>query len=258
MGGTTSTAKAKEATPLVDESKDASFSARRSAEELVADVQSGQDALGSIIKQVSRRNEKLDRFFHCCNGVGFECADRNRVLVMLLASLVGAAVFATSFCGMMGLFPTSLDTLPWARFDGADVNLGTIGWWVCGTSLDCFGTFFSEANTDLFSPPFVQLCFEHANASCTEGDSACACRSFIDHKLNTVAVSHADWTLNQWGLCFFPDDVWVAKAIEFGNKASPDPVEAHAGGPFGGTCRCAARCVLLCPAVPGTLSMLAD
>jgi hypothetical protein len=54
----------------------ATVAAKADANKVLHDVKDGQDALGSIVKVVGRRNRRLDVVLHMCNTVGFAWAVR--------------------------------------------------------------------------------------------------------------------------------------------------------------------------------------
>ena len=215
-----------EGTPLVAEAS-ISFTGDASAavSEIVTDVTSGQDGLGSIVKQVSKRHAGCDTFFHAFNHIGFDLFERHRIKVMSLAILIGCAVFATALCGFMGLFPFYLDTLPWAIFNDARVNLHYLSWWVCPSGIDdleCNARFLSPNNTKLWEhlgPIAIDMgpwpsCapFDRANPSLD--DYSCAVTALLSSERPITTVS---WHMNQWGLCAFANEGWVeSRGVEVG------------------------------------------
>ena len=96
------------------------------------DILSGQDGLGSVVKVLSARSARVDRFFHCLAPVGFACADRHRVPLLLLACLLGVACFASATIGALGLGTFGMRTFPWSAYDDVPLRLFDLYWWSAG------------------------------------------------------------------------------------------------------------------------------
>jgi len=133
-----------------------------------------------------------------------------------------------------------LDTLPWASFDNADVSAAGIIWWSCGTKdVECAEAFLSPKNT-IFWEHIHPHCEKYAEHACAPKDYACSCLKYINssHFLESP-VGTTDWNMNQWGLCLFPQEAWIAQVTRWANGASSTarPFVLQSGGPHSGTCR---------------------
>lgn len=129
------------------------------------DVLAGKDGLGSIVNEVSKKNKKVDRFFHCLNPVGCACADANRVPIMAVASIIGAVVGGCALCGALGLSDLVMRTLPWGAFYNIDLTLPLMVDWICAEAI------LQVDNSPLRSPSTIDFSYLAAhdmvqNSSC--------------------------------------------------------------------------------------------
>ena len=65
-----------------------------------------------------------DGSFHCLNGIGCECADRQRVPVMVCAIVLLGVVASCSLCGPLGLIPGPMHVLPYAQYQARHLDDG--------------------------------------------------------------------------------------------------------------------------------------
>ena len=82
------------------------------AKNVSRDILSGQDGLGSVVKVIAEKDERLDKALHCCNKVGFKWADKHRIPLLSLNVLIGAASFGLGLCGAFGLGNFCMRSLP--------------------------------------------------------------------------------------------------------------------------------------------------
>ena len=208
--------------------RDTASSAKTAGEEVVKDVRSGQDGLGSVVKVVSKRNAYADHFFHCCNGVGFAYADRHRIPIMAAAVALGMGIFASAFCGALGLGPDHMEDLPWAQYNDVPLTLGSLVWWACGdesftggSDQTCLSRQLHSNNTALWSALAPLCTTAGATASvCAAEDLSCRCEAWLSSTNGTAAIARCNWHLNQWGMCLFPSEgsEWITAALDSNNQ----------------------------------------
>lgn len=126
--------------------------------------------LGSIVKVASKKSKKVDRFFHCCNKVGLQWADRHRVKLLLVNVLLGCVAATCGVMGAFGLSDQTLHVLPWGYMSGIQWDAGKSAWWGCGN--------------------------DYNGTGCAALSAAIAAAYSTPGKL-----AQTDMYLNQWGAC---------------------------------------------------------
>ena len=237
--------KAKDAVP-----GDVGQQAVAAVSEIKTDILSGQDGLGSIVKQVAKKNRTLDRVLHVFNDVGCECADKNRIKILLFQILVGACCFTCALLGSFGLGSFALKELPWAYYNNVEVDTAMLTWWYCGpageTESDLVECFDQMKNSTCYWP---ESCYDTAPAfyygikpvcdAYAASDAVTSvpwmaaeaaanpCALFFStnnqSNWNGPAIVNVDFHLNQWGFCMFPrhDKEEKADLDELGEDGSP-------------------------------------
>ena len=64
------------------------------------------------------RSPKCARLCSSCDRVGCNCADRRRLSLLRMEAALHAAIAVLSCIGLLGLFPGTLQSFPWARYSG--------------------------------------------------------------------------------------------------------------------------------------------
>ena len=109
--------------------------------EIVWDIRKGEDGLSAVVKVVSKKDKRVDKVLHCCNGVGFKWADKHRLPLLLFASLIGVGIGACGVCGALGLHIPTMISLPWGEARAVPFTGAFLSWWGCGsypsTSAEC-------------------------------------------------------------------------------------------------------------------------
>lgn len=170
------------------------------AGEIVAEVKAGEDALGAVVHQVSKASTRANHVLHCCNHLGFQWADRQRVPIMAVNIVLGLTMAAGGFVGVLGMLSSSVIGLPWGVLRDIPLDADSLQWWYAGP--------FGEAFFSSFTPP-----------------AACLNVSFLQP--NSTALTGSAF-FNAWGMCYQVDDADVNACFAY----APD-----AGSPAGALCR---------------------
>jgi len=219
------------------------------ANEVIKDMTSGNDALGAIVKIASKKDKRIDYACHFMNPVGFECADRNRVPILAFACVLGVGAFACAICGALGLGPGQLEGLEWGGFDDVPFDAWDLVYWYCGErvapltefgntnlSRPCVQELFTADNSSFhsdFGPIYAG--FRHAGLpGCDGSGGRGSCARYFQRMTNAMIdpvgteygevqlalaffsaeLARANWHLNQWGLCLFPnDEAWHGESF---------------------------------------------
>ena len=192
-------------------SEKAASVARASKQEVsqaAAAVKGGEDVMSVAVRSISRRNDKLDRFLHCCANVGYEWADEKRVPLLWICVLLGAGVFGCAVGGAFGLGDAAMLHLPWGKYDSVPARPASLEWWLCGETDEsvaevkaCHEWFYDlAANTHLT---------KHLQATNACGSNLHNCQHDLLHARAAEPLTNVSYHLNQWGLCMFPEEAWV-------------------------------------------------
>jgi len=235
----------------------------------------GQDGLGSVVHEVSKKNKHVDKFFHCLNPVGFAWADKKRVPVMAVTSVIGSVVGAFALCGALGLTDLVMETLPWGAMFDLNLPLPLAMQWICAdtllqpggsrpsTAVD-FGAatvsnnqsncWFDGAQTSGMSynatyGPGLSAFLDERNVElwtqfprspempdgALSWFASLAYANATGYALGVPIGSKISYTFNQWGMCLYPKDEWLQGAMQVGAK--PNSGRIYWGENKAGTCR---------------------